>query len=100
MIIRNLLLVDYIPCIVYLQATKSAGQVLSAKNNQGTNKHGDLEQLIPLNYYQIPTVSLSLVIYPLSYRYYFNGFMNENDSNITQHLFLRHNYLFPPKEER
>ena len=100
MVIRNLLLLDYKPCIVYLQATQSETQVLSIKGSQGTNKHGNLEQLIALNYYQIPTVSLSLVIYPLSYRYYLNGFMNENDSNITQALFSHHSYLFAAMKEK
>lgn len=52
--------------------------------NCDKKNRGDLQELINLNYYQIPTISLSDVIYPLSYRYYFNHFMSLNSSKIAR----------------
>ena len=83
LILRLLLMIDYEPAIVYLQATQHPEQVLSYGSGVGAQSKGDLQELICLAYYQIPTVSLSCVIYPLSMRYYLyhNNYNNNNNSN-------------------
>ena len=58
----------------------------------------DLLELTLLEYYQIPTVSLSAVIFPVMYRYYTvytNGFTNANASNFSAQLSELNPYLVP-----
>lgn len=81
LIIRQLLLYQHEPAIISLQATLHQGIVLG---NSDKKNRGDLQESMNLNYYQIPTVSLSQVIYPLSYRYYFNHFMTWKSSTIAK----------------
>ena len=84
MTIRNLLLCrDRVPVILSLESVRGQGVVMKTQYgfeewNHWKFKAGDLRKLALLNYYQIPSVSLSNIIYPLAYRYHMNYHYNES----------------------
>eukprot|EP00485_Elphidium_margaritaceum_P008001 CAMPEP_0202702008 /NCGR_PEP_ID=MMETSP1385-20130828/15053_1 /ASSEMBLY_ACC=CAM_ASM_000861 /TAXON_ID=933848 /ORGANISM="Elphidium margaritaceum" /LENGTH=532 /DNA_ID=CAMNT_0049359559 /DNA_START=132 /DNA_END=1727 /DNA_ORIENTATION=- len=91
MLIRNILLCRNRAAIAFIQATRSEDQLFMRAKTRG-----DLEESKVLAYYQIPTVSLSMSLYPLSWRYYLNGLManTSNTSALIYRLRQQHPYLF------
>lgn len=83
MTIRNLLLCrDRVPVILSLESVRGQGVVMKTQYGRDKWNHykfgaGDLKRLALLNYYQIPSVSLCNIIYPLAYRYHLNYHMND-----------------------
>eukprot|EP01084_Bolivina_argentea_P227374 384002_1 len=91
LLIRQLLLLPNEPAIISLHATNIEPIVLGEMSG---NNRGDMQELINLNYYQIPTISLSTIIFPLCYRYYFNSFMNPQSTPVTKTFYQHSKYLF------
>ena len=88
LIIRNLLLIKNKPCIIILDAQQGETKVI------GKTFRSDLIELYILNYYQIPTVSIPSVIYPLSFRYYLNNYiLNISKTHITKRLYATYPQL-------
>ena len=76
--IRNLLQCQgRVPVILALHSVRSQVIVMQTDKRKKLFTAGDLRTMALLNYYEIPTVSLSNIIYPLSYRYHMNYHKNE-----------------------
>eukprot|EP01083_Nonionella_stella_P223279 795920_1 len=97
LLIREILQCKTPIALIYLHVSRADSFVFNQYPDQRGRypflPHGDYQHLSCLHYYKIPTVALTDIIYPLSYRYHLLLNATEaNKSDVTQRLYAMTQY--------